>query len=91
MYGITFNLNVSDLQMFYSQNETQAQAEIAQMLATFGFKGVGNTYLCKDGDIVNLMAAVEALKKQSWFSSAVENIQAFRVEEWFDLTQFVRA
>lgn len=91
MYGITFELDKSDLQMFYSQGASEAYAEIAQILQPFGFTGVGNTYVCKQGNLANMMAAVEALKKQSWFSSSVRNMETFRVAEWVDLTDFVRA
>ena len=44
MYGITFDLNTRDLQMFYSHTEQQAYAEIAEILQNYGFKNMGKVF-----------------------------------------------
>lgn len=91
MYGITLELNSQDLQMFYSYNEQQAYAEITEILQNFGFESMGKVYLSQADDMANLFSAVEALKKQPWFPASVQNIRAFRIDQWSDLTAFVRA
>ena len=41
--------------------------------------------------MANLFAAVYALKKIPWFKLAVRDIRAFKVENWSDITQIVKA
>ena len=44
-------------------------------------------YFANKDDMANLFAAIYALKKISWFKSAVRDIRAFKVENWSDFTQ----
>lgn len=90
MYGITFDLNTQDLQMFYSHTEQQAYEEIREILKNFGFEGVGKAYISKSDNIADLFAALSALKRESWFSSSVHSIHSFYIAQWSDLTEFVR-
>ncbi|AUX61242.1 virulence factor [Simonsiella muelleri] len=91
MYGITFDLNTRDLQMFYSHTEQQAYAEIAEILQNYGFKNMGKVFISQSDNVADLFTAVLALRQESWFSSSVRNIHSFKIEQWSDLTQFVRA
>ena len=41
--------------------------------------------------MANLFAAIYALKKIDWFKSSVRDIRAFKVENWSDFTDIVKA
>ena len=51
----------------------------------------GSVYLTDKDDMANLFAAIYALKKIDWFKSSVRDIRAFKVENWSDFTDIVKA
>ena len=51
----------------------------------------GSVYLTDNDDMANLFAAIYALKKIDWFRSSVRDIRAFKVENWSDFTDIVKA
>lgn len=90
MYGITLELNTQDLQMFYSYTEQQAYAEIAEILSQYGFDSMGRAFISQSDNVADLFTAVSALREVSWFSSSVRTLHSFKIEQWSDLTKFVR-
>ncbi len=41
-------------------------------------------------DLANLCSATNALRALLWFAACVRAIRAFRVEQWSDVTAFMR-
>jgi len=62
------------------------------LLLQFEFKTAhGSVLLSESEDLANLMLAMNALKALPWFPKVVRDIRAFRVEQWSDFTEFMRA
>ena len=57
-----------------------------------GFRRVqGSLYVTDDENMARLFFAIQSLKGQAWFPSSVRDIRAFRIEQWSDFTQVVKA
>jgi len=41
--------------------------------------------------MANLFVVVQTLRSQAWFPKSVRDIRAFRIEQWSDFTQVVKA
>ncbi len=91
MFAISFDMLISDLKENYGDPYNNAYYDIAITLEKFDFyRGQGSVYLSTTNDMVNLMRALNALKKLDWFPNSVRDIRAFRVEDWSDFTQFIK-
>lgn len=85
-------MSVSDLECCYGKPYNRAYYEIKEILKTAGFEWIqGSTYLTRSEDLGNLFRAIEALKKIGWFRKSVRDIRGYKVENWSDFTNIVRA
>jgi virulence-associated protein VapD len=54
-------------------------------LTSFGFDRVqGGLYTTPSEDLANLFGAIISLKAMPWLPASVQDIRAFRVEQWSD-------
>ncbi len=91
MFAIAFDLVVVDTASAHPKGVAQAYADIGATLGGFGFSRVqGSLYTTPSEDLANLFAALSALKALPWFSAAVRDIRAFKIEHWSDFTQFAK-
>jgi len=91
MFAIAFDLVVADTQRHHPKSVPQAYADIAATLATCGFNRVqGSLYVTANEDMANLFRAIMLLKALPWFSAAVRDIRAFRIEQWSDFTPILK-
>jgi virulence-associated protein VapD len=92
MYAISFDLNVNTLTVVHAKGYRQAYRDIERELAAFGFRRVQQSvYLAEGARIGEVFSALEALKALMWFADAVTDIRVFRVEDWSDVTQQIKA
>lgn len=91
MFAIVFDLTVADTELHHPKSVSSAYAEIGKTLKLFGFENVqGSLYMSKEGDMVNLFEAIQALKNLEWFPPSVRDIRGFKVEDWSDFTRTVK-
>ena len=92
MFAIAFDLVVADAVQNHPKGVSQAYADIAHTLASFGFDRVqGSLYTTPSEDLANLFGAIMALKAMPWLPPSVRDIRAFRVEQWSDFTRLVKS
>jgi virulence-associated protein VapD len=91
MFAIAFDMVVADIREHYPKGISAAYTEIGQTLAEFEFERVqGSVYLTRNSELVNLVAAIDALKCLSWFHKCARDVRGFRVENWSDFTGYVK-
>lgn len=92
MFAIAFDLVVAETQIQHPRGVAQAYSDIRDVLSKHEFDWVqGSLYVSKSEDMAKLFAAIMALRALPWFSRSVRDIRAFRVEQWSDFTQLVKA
>ena len=92
MFAIAFDMDIRELRNSYGETYNNAYYEIKILLRKYDFYNTqGSVYLTDKNDMANLFAAIDALKKISWFKSSVRDIRAFKVENWSDFTDIVKA
>ena len=92
MFAIAFDVDIKELRNSYGEPYNNAYYEIKIILRKYDFFNTqGSVYLTDKDDMANLFAAIYALKKITWFKAAVRDIRAFKVENWSDFTQIVKA
>ena len=92
MFAIAFDLVVADTERHHPKGISQAYADIGATLYGCGFRRVqGSLYVTENEDMANLFLAIQALRSQPWFPPSVRDIRAFRIEQWSDFTQVVKA
>jgi virulence-associated protein VapD len=91
VFAIAFDLDTKATKRTHPVGVPQAYADIAKTLLRFGFEWKqGSVYTCDNEDIANLLEATIALKTLPWLPESVRDIRAFRVEQWSDLTPFIK-
>lgn len=92
MFAIGFDLTVAETAANHPKGVSQAYADIGATLSGFGFVRVqGSLYTTPSDNLANLFSAIMALKTLPWFAGSVRDIRAFKVEQWSDFTQLVKA
>jgi virulence-associated protein VapD len=92
MFAIAFDLVVADTEMHHPKGVSQAYADIGASLYGYGFRRVqGSLYVTDNEDMAILFLAIQALKSKPWFPPSVRDIRAFRIEQWSDFTNLVKA
>jgi virulence-associated protein VapD len=92
MFAIAFDLVVAETQLRRPKGVAQAYFDIRDALSEHEFDWVqGSLYVSKNEDMAKLFAAIMALKALPWFAQSVRDIRAFRVEQWSDFTQLMKA
>jgi virulence-associated protein VapD len=92
VFAIAFDLVVADALEQHPKGVRAAYDEVERTLLQFEFKRVqGSVFLSESEDLANLLLAMNALKSLPWFPKVVRDIRAFRVEQWSDFTEFMKA
>ena len=93
MYAVSFDMEISKLKEHYGEPYNKAYDEIRILMSDLGFEWTqGSLYILK-GEENNLTAVYKIISKLSsikWFSDAVRDIRAFKVEDWSDFTEIVK-
>ena len=92
MFAIAFDMDIKELRSTYGEPYNNAYYEIKILLRKYDFYNTqGSVYLTDKDDMANLFFSFYALKKVDWFKSSVRDIRAFKVENWSDFTDIVKA
>lgn len=94
MYAIAFDLKIDDLKREYGEPYNAAYDEIRQELESVGFVWTqGSVYIGKNQDngLATVYKAINKLSRIEWFRNSVRDIRAFKVEDWSDFTEIVKA
>ena len=79
------------LKKHYCEPYNNAYFEIGEILRTYDFYNTqGSVYLSENNDMVNLTRTMIKLKSIGWFKNSVRDIRAFKVEKWYDFTDFMK-
>lgn len=93
MYAVSFDMEISKLKEHYGEPYNKAYDEIRLLMSALGFEWTqGSLYILK-GEENNLTSVYKIINKLSsikWFSDAVRDIRAFKVEDWSDFTEIVK-
>ena len=91
MFAISFDMNISDLEVHYGKPYNRAYYEIKSVLKKNNFNWIqGSTYLTGSDDMGNVVKAIMDLSKIGWFKKSVRDIRGYKVENWSDFTEIVR-
>jgi virulence-associated protein VapD len=94
MHAITIDLKIEDLKENYGEPYNKAYDEIRQELEQLGFAWTQGSVYMSTGTASTLTAvykAINRLSKIEWFKLSVRDIRAFKVEDWSDFTDIVKA
>lgn len=92
MYAVAFDLIVAETEKYHPKGVAQAYSEIGAVLGEHGFRRVqGSLYVTDNEDMANLFKVFQALRTRAWFQDSVRDIRAFRIEQWSDFTELVKA
>jgi virulence-associated protein VapD len=87
MYALSFDLNLRTLEAIHPKSFQQAYRDIARILHARGFRRVQQSvYVTDRHDLAAVYLAVDDLRMLTWFGEAVNDIRAFKVEDWSDFT-----
>ena len=92
MYAITFDMDTNELKK--QEMYPNAYDEIKKELSNIGFEWVqGSVYLTKEekNSLTLIYKAINKLKSIEWFKLAVRDIRAFKVEDFSNFTEEVKA
>lgn len=92
MYLISFELDQTKLKFYCEENSNIVIEKIKNALETHDFLRINNTtYINSGNNISCLFEAIFALKKIDWFDQIVNSLYNFKAEEYYDLTNIVKA
>jgi virulence-associated protein VapD len=92
MYAVAFDLVVADTEKHHPKGVAQAYSEIGAILGEHGFRRVqGSLYVTDNENMATLFQAIQALRTRAWFPKSVRDLRAFRIEQWSDFTEVVKA
>jgi len=94
MYAIAFDLKIDDLKKIYGDPYNKAYDEIRQEMEQLGFAWTqGSVYINQNpkNNLTTVYKAINRLSQISWFKQSVRDIRAFKVEDWSDFTEIVKA
>ena len=91
MFAISFDINISELKLYYGEPYNNAYYEIKELLKKDGFIWIqGSTYLTESEDLSNLIKAIMDFSKIDWFKKSVRDIRGYKVENWSNFTDIVK-
>lgn len=91
MFAISFDLLWNVTKQTHPKGVSQAYSDIGNALGRHGFVRIqGSVYLSRQGSLVDVTRAMNALKLLAWFPVCVRDIRAFKVEDWSDFTDFMK-
>ena len=94
MYAIAFDMKIDDLKKNYGDPYNAAYDEIRQEMSNLGFDWAqGSLYISSDtsNTLTTVYKAINKLSQINWFEKSVRDIRAFKVEDWSDFTEVVKA
>lgn len=94
MYAIAFDLKIDVLKTEYGDPYNKAYDEIRQELEALNFNWTqGSVYISNSekDSLTTVYKAINKLSKIDWFKKSVRDIRAFKVEDWSDFTEVVKA
>ncbi len=94
MYAIAFDLVIGDLKKHYPGQYPNAYFDIKTVLKKAGFEWTqGSVYVSvsTENNLAHVYKAINTLSKIDWFKKSVRDIRVFKVEDWSDFTDIVRA
>ncbi len=92
MFAVAFDLVVKDAERLHPKGVAAAYADIGAALRKHGFERIqGSVYVTENNDMANLFSALLALKALVWFPASVRDIRGFRIENWSDFTNLIKA
>jgi virulence-associated protein VapD len=92
MYGLAFELSVAQAEAHHPKGVSAAYTEIGAILSNHDFRRIhGGLYVTDYEDMANVLLAIQALRSQPWFATAVRDVRAFHVSQWSDLTPLAKA
>ena len=94
MYAIAFDMKIDDLKKNYGDPYNAAYDEIRQEMSNLGFDWAqGSLYISNDtsNTLTTVYKAINKLSQINWFKKSVRDIRAFKVEDWSDFTEVVKA
>lgn len=93
MYAVSFDMELSKLKEHYGEPYNKAYDEIRILMSDLGFEWTQGSLYVLRGEENNLTSVYKIINKLSsvkWFSDAVRDIRAFKVEDWSDFTDIVK-
>ncbi len=95
MYGVTFDLDIHELEDVLGVSRQKAYADIESSLAAIGYKHVQySVYVCPEprrSEMLVVHDTVEALKGLPWFAACMKQVVVFEVARWGDITEAFRS
>ena len=92
MFGIAFDLTVSELERLHPRSIPAAYIYIGRVMSRHGFEWTqGSVYIGRDEDLANLYQTITALKALPWFPVSVRDIRVFRVDQWSNFTAVMKS
>lgn len=89
MYAILLDIEITKLTDAYLKYE-----EIKMIMNEFNFDWIqGGLYLSKSeqNNLATIYKVINKLSNIKWFADSVRDIRAFKVEDWSDFTDIVKA
>lgn len=93
MYAVSFDMEISKLKEHYGEPYNKAYDEIRILMSELGFEWTqGSLYILKgeENNLTSVYKVINKLSSINWFSDAVRDIRAFKVEDWSDFTDIVK-
>ncbi|MBO6190256.1 MAG: hypothetical protein J6N92_05555 [Alloprevotella sp.] len=100
MYAIAFDLEIDKLKEHYPKAHTQAYYDLRILLRGLGFYHIqGSVYIQReihrlpdgsDDSMLMVLQLSNKLKELDWLPSCVRDIRIFKVENWSDITAFIK-
>ncbi len=95
MLGVTFDLDIHQLEDSYGIPRQKAYAEIEQRLAAIGYKLVQySVYACPEpqhSELLVVHETIDALKALDWFAPCMKQVIAFEISRWGNITDVFRS
>ena len=94
MYAVSFDMDISKLKQHYGEPYNRAYDEIRILMHNCGFDWTqGSVYISNsiENNLTQVYKLINNLSKIDWFKQSVRDIRTFKVEDWSDFTDIVKA
>lgn len=94
MFAIAFDLPIDELKKEYGEPYNNAYSEIQNELENLGFEWAQESMYInadKSNDLTAVYKAINRLSHIDWFKKSVRIIRVFKVDDWSDFTEIVKA
>lgn len=94
MFGVTFDMDIHELEDSYGIPRQKAYAEIERALSALGYKHVQHSvYVCPEplhSELLVVHETIDALKGLDWFAPCMKQVIAFEISRWGNITDVFR-